>query len=139
MDDEYKSFIATKRIANVFRGKTINTSDVHPLLFPFQRDVVRSAVGKGRAALIFDTGIGKSFEQLESARLMGVKILIIAPLSVARQTVREAHKIGTWPYCRHQSEITSQIVITNYERIDNFDPAQFDAVGPGRKQHPEIV
>ncbi len=126
---EYQEFLKTKRIANVFHGKTIPTSAVHPLLFPFQRDVVRWAVGKGRAAIFLDTGLGKTFIQLEWARLMDVPVLIIAPLSVARQTVREGHKINiNVQYCRHQSEVTSKIVITNYEMVDNFDSAQFGGV-----------
>ena len=127
--DDYKNFIATKRIANVFHGKEISTSQVHPLLFPHQKDVVRWAVGKGRAAVFLDTGLGKTFVQIEWARLMGVKTLIVAPLSVARQTVREARKIGVnVQYCRIQHEVNSQIVITNYEMVDNFDASQFDAV-----------
>jgi DNA modification methylase len=129
MDTEYQSFISTKRIANVFHGKDIPTSAVNPILFPFQRDGVRWAVGKGRAALFFDTGLGKTFGQLEWARLLGVNTLIVAPLSVARQTVREGHKIGiNVQYCRHQSEVTNQIVITNYEMVENFDASQFGAV-----------
>jgi DNA modification methylase/superfamily II DNA or RNA helicase len=126
---EYKQFIATKRIANIFRGKQISIDDVHPLLFPFQRDVVRWTVGKGRAAVFLDTGLGKTFIQLEWARLLGVNTLIVAPLSVARQTVREGKKIGiSIQYARHQSEVNNQIVITNYEMVDNFDPGHFDAV-----------
>jgi DNA modification methylase/superfamily II DNA or RNA helicase len=126
---DFREFIKTKRIMASFEGRRINTSDIHPLLFPFQRDAVRWAVGKGRAALFLDTGLGKTYAQLEWARLMGVKAIILAPLSVARQTVRMAADIDmTVQYCRHQSEITERIVITNYEMIDNFDPAQFDAV-----------
>lgn len=128
-ETEYQEFLKTKRIANVFRGKDIATSAVHPLLFPFQRDVVRWAVGKGRAAVFLDTGLGKTFIQLEWARLMGEKTLIVAPLSVARQTVREGHKINVnVQYCRHQDEVSNPLVITNYEMVENFDPAQFDAV-----------
>jgi len=126
---DYFDFIKTKRIANVFHGKKINTSQVNHKLFPFQRDVVRWAVGKGRAAIFLDTGLGKTFVQLEWARLMDVPTLIIAPLSVARQTVREGRKIGiNVQYARHQSEVESSIVITNYEMVENFDPSQFQAV-----------
>lgn len=129
MPFEYMEFIATKRIANVFHGKNVNTSMVHRKLFPFQRDVVRWAVGKGRAAVFLDTGLGKTFIQLEWARLIGAKTLIVAPLSVARQTVKEGHKINIdVQYARHQSEVINPIVITNYEMVENFDPAKFDAV-----------
>ena len=69
-------------------------NDIHPALFPFQRDLVAWAVRKGRAALFADTGLGKTRMQVEWARLVGVPTMIVAPLSVARQTVREAQKIG---------------------------------------------
>ncbi|MFA5379465.1 MAG: DNA methyltransferase [Dehalococcoidia bacterium] len=126
---DYKEFLSSKRIANVFHGNDISTDQVHPMLFPFQRDVVRWAVGKGRAAIFLDTGLGKTFVQLEWARLLDVKTLIVAPLSVARQTVREGHKIDIdVQYVRHQDEVKNKICITNYEMIDSFDPAEFEAV-----------
>jgi len=126
---DYKEFIKTKRTMNKFVGKIISTSDIHPLLFPFQRDVVKWAVGKGRAAIFLDTGLGKTFVQLEWARLMDVKTLIVAPLSVARQTVNEGKKIGIdVQYVRHQSDVKNKICITNYEMVEEFNPQEFDAV-----------
>lgn len=126
---DYKDFIKTKRVANQYHGKDIRLDQINTLLFPFQRDVVRWAVGKGRAAIFLDTGLGKTFIQLEWARLMEVNTLIIAPLSVARQTAREGKKIGIdVQYVRHQDEVINKISITNYEMVDNFNPALFDAV-----------
>jgi superfamily II DNA or RNA helicase len=85
-------------------------------------------VRKGRAAIFLDTGNGKTFIQVEYARLMGQNTLIIAPLSVARQTVREGAKIGVEVrYVRSQAEVTGEhkLWITNYEMIDAFDMSQF--------------
>ena len=89
----YDEFIRTKRIVVEAKGIEIDRNDVHPRLFDFQRDIVRWACRKGRCAVFADTGLGKSGIQLEWARLMGEKTLIIAPLSVARQTIREAEKL----------------------------------------------
>ena len=126
---EYQEFLKTKRTTAKAYGIDVPLSSINTVLFPFQRDVVRWACKKGRAAIFLDTGLGKTLIQLEWARLMGVKTLIVAPLSVARQTVREGHKIGVnVQYARHQSEVNNRIVITNYEMMDEFDPAQFDAV-----------
>jgi len=126
---EYQEFLKTKRTTAKAYGIDVPLSSINTVLFPFQRDVVRWACKKGRAAIFLDTGLGKTLIQLEWARLMGVQTLIVAPLSVARQTVREGHKIGVnVQYARHQSEVSNRIVITNYEMIDEFDPAQFDAV-----------
>jgi len=111
-------------------GVEISQDQIHPLLFDFQKDLVQWAVRKGRAAIFADTGLGKTFMQLEWARLIGEKTLIIAPLSVARQTQREAHKIGlNVQYVRSQNAVDdSELFITNYEMVDRFDPSAFDAV-----------
>lgn len=122
----YAEFLQTKRAVAPIVGKH-DTADVHPMLFPFQADLVRWAVRKGRAALFADTGLGKTLMQIEWARLIGERALIVAPLSVARQTVREAAKIGvTVTYSRGQ--LHDGISITNYEMIEHFDPADYGAV-----------
>lgn len=130
---DYSDFLETKQKLQVAYGKEINPDDIHPMLFDFQRDLVRWAVRKGRAAIFADTGMGKTFMQSEWARLMGQLTMIIAPLSVARQTVREAKKIDIdIIYTRHNEDIENhpdhRIYITNYEMIDNFDFSQFGAV-----------
>jgi len=128
---KYEEFLRTKEASLTPLGREIREADVHPMLFPFQRDVVRWAAKKGRAALFLDTGLGKTFAQIEWARLLGETTIIVAPLSVARQTVKEARKIGVEvSYVRHQPECTKQgaIYITNYEMISEFDPDFFGAV-----------
>ena len=126
---EYADFLASKRPLVGNLGPTVNAGQIHPMLFPFQRDLVRWAVRKGRAALFADTGLGKTFMQLEWARLIGKPTLIVAPLSVARQTVREALKIGlTVRYVRDRSEVDGLLSITNYEMVEHFDPAAFPCV-----------
>ena len=90
----YDTFLKSKISRQSNTGKNgITAENVHPILFDFQKDITVWAVKKGRAAIFLDTGLGKTFIQLEWARLMGERTLIIAPLSVARQTVREAKKI----------------------------------------------
>jgi len=92
--NQYETFLHTKRLVAQSSGLVVVDGDIHGLLFPFQRDLVRWSIRKGRAALFCDTGLGKTFMQLEWARLIGERTLIAAPLWVARQTVREAAKIG---------------------------------------------
>lgn len=126
----YDEFIAKKGIKNLFHGIDVNKSEINNILFDFQKDVCAWALKKGRAAIFLDTGLGKTFIQLEWARLISKRTLIVAPLSVARQTIREAKKIDIEVrYVRHQSEINGdQIYITNYEMVEEFDPSAFDAV-----------
>jgi len=107
-----------------------NPGDTHPLLHDWQSQSVRWAARKGRAALFWDCGLGKTFAQLEWARLSADTALIVAPLSVARQTVREARKIDLdVQYVRDGADVTGPgIWITNYEMAGRFDPELFGAV-----------
>lgn len=127
---DYDTFILSKRVRQTAYGKTIDKKEFHKLLFPFQKDVTAWAIRKGRAAIFLDTGLGKTFCQLEWARLLNEKTLIIAPLSVARQTAREGRKIDIdVRYVRKQVDATDGLLwITNYEMIDRFDFSQFGAV-----------
>ena len=128
---DYKKFVASKRAAFAGVGIQIEISAVHPLLMPFQRDIVRWACAKGRCAVFADTGLGKTYIQLEWARLMGKNTLIIAPLTVARQTVRMAKDIDLdVRYVRSQAQVTPDhsLWITNYEMLEHFDASQFGTV-----------
>jgi DNA modification methylase len=127
---KYSEFIKTKSIRNTMHGKDVELSNVNSLLFPFQKDIVRWAVKKGRAALFLDTGLGKTHCQTEWARLIAKRSLIVAPLSVARQTVRLAKKITNTEihYTRTGTDLIDGINITNYEMIDKFNPSDFEAI-----------
>ena len=119
---KYDDFLKQKRWKFQSSGINVSRSHIHPMLFDFQKDVVLWALRKGRCALFLDTGLGKTFCQLEWARLLGGKSLIIAPLSVARQTIKEGEKIGIEiKFVRDKSEMKQGINITNYEMMDRFD------------------
>jgi superfamily II DNA or RNA helicase len=100
------------------------------MLHDWQREAVVWATATGRCALFWDCGLGKTFAQVEWARLSANRALIVAPLSVARQTVREAAKLDVEVrYVRGPAEVTSRgLWITNYEMVSRFDPSLFGAV-----------
>lgn len=126
---EYKDFLQSKVKSVKSVGKEIDNPDINDILFPFQKDIVKWAVNKGRCAVFADTGLGKTFIQVEWARLIGKTVLIFAPLSVSRQTIREAKKINIdVRYVRNLTEFSADINITNYENIDNFKGAEIDAI-----------
>ncbi len=127
---DYADLLARKRRVAVDAGVEVDPDAIHPSLFPFQRAVTAWALRKGRAAIFADCGTGKTFMQLEWARLTGKRALILAPLSVARQTVREGAKLGlAVDYVRHGSEVDGDgLWITNYEMLSHFDPTTFGAV-----------
>lgn len=127
--DDYYSFLKTKEFSIKPMGFDITNREVNPLLFPFQKDIVKWAIKKGRCAVFLDTGLGKTFIQLEWARIINKKTLIFAPLSVARQTVREGKKINIdVNYVRDESEIREGINITNYEMLDHFTTNCIEAI-----------
>jgi DNA modification methylase len=122
---EYREFLKSKVRIHAAAGRDVDPSEVNHTLFEFQKDIVRWAVKRGRCAVFADTGLGKTFIQLEWARLVGGPVLIFAPLSVGRQTAREAKKLGlTVTPIKDASEIGNGIHISNYENIDRFEGAQ---------------
>jgi DNA modification methylase len=128
---EYETFLSRKETSIGSVGVEIPLDAINPIIFPFQRKLVQWAVRKGRCAIFADTGLGKTFMQLEWARLIGVSTIIVAPLSVARQTVREGTKLGLQvQYIRHAGEVDpdADVWITNYEMADEIDFSRFGAV-----------
>lgn len=126
----YAKFLASKTPPPVRHGTPCVLDDVNPFLHPWQRQLVAWAVQTGRAALWEDTGLGKTLQQLEWCRLSGRRSLIVAPLAVCQQTIREAAKIGlTVGYARTDDQAAGPgIWITNYEMVERFDPHALDAV-----------
>jgi hypothetical protein len=125
----YSAFLDRKRPARVFDGPTVG--EIHPLLHPWQAEIVTWAAKVGRAAIWADTGLGKTVMQVEWARQVAPDgiALIVAPLAVCQQTVREAAKIDAQAtYVRSGNGLTSGIYVTNYEMVSQFDPEQIAAV-----------
>ena len=132
MSEDYLSFLKSKEITVPSVGITISKEAINPVLFPFQRDIVAWAVRKGRAAIFADVGLGKTGMQLEWAKQIGVRTIIIAPLSVAQQTVAMAQTLLGYDirYIRNSNQVSDDcnIYVTNYEMIDHIDASMFEAV-----------
>jgi len=131
--DDYTTFLASKSPRVQAAGITIDESDLHPMLFGFQRAVVAWALRRGRAALFLECGLGKTFLQIEWAAHIsqhtGRPVLILAPLAVAQQTKREGQRFGyTVTLCRSQADVRPGINVANYEMLDHFMPAAFTGV-----------
>lgn len=128
----YQDFLAAKAARVNEVGPTIDLGDIHPMLHPWQGEIVQWAAKTGRAAIWADTGLGKTVMQVEWLRhvIDGGSGLIVAPLAVCHQTVREAAKVGVVAtYVRTSGEIDGPgIYVTNYEMVQHFDPMEFRAV-----------
>lgn len=103
-----------------------------PQLFDFQVSLVTWAIRKGRAAIFADCGLGKTAMQLtwaeNVARHTGKPVLILTPLAVAAQTIREGEKFGIECHRSSDGNVPGRIVITNYERLEHFKPSDFAGV-----------
>lgn len=126
----YADFLATKARRTESAGVAVDPGQLHPILHEFQRDGTLWALEAGRAALFWDCGMGKTFAQIEWARHSADTALLVAPLSVARQTVREAESIeAEVRYVRSGDQVDGPgLWITNYEMVERFDPQAFGAV-----------
>ena len=129
---DYQSFIASKRI--VAQPAGFEPPALTAAMFPHQRDVTAFALRQGRAALFLDTGLGKSLCALEWSRCVaehtGRPVLILTPLAVAAQFVREGERFGI--DVRHVREDAdcdgAAICVANYERLHLLRPERFAGV-----------
>lgn len=126
--NDYAVFLNRKAVVDPHTGLDV-VPTLNAALFDFQRDIVTWALRRGRAAVFADCGMGKTPMQLEWAKHVPGDVLILAPLAVATQTVREGEKFGIpVHYCRDQNEVVPGITITNYEMLPHFSPEQFAGV-----------
>ena len=128
---DYLSFLKEKR-------HTIGQFGFDPLWFPdkafgFQSHIIEKAVQKGRMAVFADTGLGKTIIQLSIANNIALKtnkkVLILTPLAVAFQFLKEAESIGI-DDIEHTKDGKhyKKIVLCNYERLHLLDSDDFEAV-----------
>lgn len=125
----YGDFLDRRRQGNAGTGLVL---DQPGPLFDFQRSLVSWALDRGRAAIFADCGLGKTAMELvwadHVARATGRPTLILTPLAVGPQTVREGEKFGI-PVARSQDGLlTYPITVTNYERLSHFDPTMVGGV-----------
>src|SRR5690625_1492964 len=133
MSMDYSAFLESKRFTQKLAGFGIDKDDLHHVLFDFQKDIVKWALRKGKAAIFAGTGLGKTLMQLEWARQIhlntGDNVLILAPLAVASQTAREGKKIDlTVHLVRQDSDVQLGINIANYEILHKLDLSKFNAI-----------
>ena len=128
----YKSFLESKTISHNQSGFDVDISDLNPMLFNWQKVLVKWALKKGRAALFEDCGLGKTPQQLEWAQKIiereNKPILILTPLAVSNQTVKEGEKFGIECKRSVDGSIKSKITITNYEKLHYFNSNDFAGV-----------
>lgn len=131
MNKDYLSFLESKKHNSIDYG--INPNFIPDAMFDYQKHVTEYAIKKGRCAVFLDTGLGKTLIQLTIAKNYlkhtNKPVLIITPLAVAFQFIKEAEKfnIDDIEYSK-DGKYKSKIVVCNYERLEHFDSNDFDCV-----------
>jgi len=127
---EYQEFLKTKHKNHIFSGFDIDENELNKAMFPFQKFIVKRALKAGKYAIFADCGLGKTLMQLEWAHRVAMKtnrpVLILAPLAVAGQTIKEGLKfhIDVVKYDGSQAPVQ----ITNYDQLDNIDTNIFSGI-----------
>ena len=126
----YQDFLLEKSQSNENYG--FKPIDLPDFLFDFQKELVDWALLKGRAAIFADCGLGKTPMQLVWAenvvRKTNGKVLILTPLAVSAQTIREGDKFGIKVSRSSDGKIKKGITVTNYERLHYFNRNDFVGV-----------
>jgi superfamily II DNA or RNA helicase len=127
----YRAFIASRAPAPRMQG--FDPRPINILAKQHQRAALEFALRRGKSAAFLDTGLGKSFIELEFARQCAEETrkpsLILTPLAVAAQMVREGDKFGIEArQIRTQEEVGRGVMVANYERLPKLDPGAFGAV-----------
>ena len=127
----YETFLESKKhIASNFG---IEPNWLPGAMFDFQKHVTEYAIRKGRCAVFLDTGLGKTIIELTIAKNYiqhtNKPVLIITPLAVAFQFIKEAEKFGIDDISYSKDgKYKTKIVVCNYERLEHFNTSDFDCV-----------
>lgn len=139
--NDYLQFLETKQKSIVQSGFDVDEKELNPAMFPFQKFIVKRALKAGKYAIFADCGLGKTLMQLEWSRQVvkhtGKPVLILAPLAVAGQTIKEGQKFGIeihryadFANMTHiyESSEPETIFISNYEQLENIDCSIFAGI-----------
>jgi hypothetical protein len=136
MTTDYSAFLKNKHVKVEYTGFDVSPERINTKAFLFQNAVIRRALQVGRYALFEECGLGKSFQEHEFGRLVSEHTnkpaILLTPLAVAQQHVREGEKFGIQlEYIREPEDLkksSAGVFVTNYDRVDRFDFSDFSAV-----------
>ncbi|MCF0070257.1 hypothetical protein LZD49_07225 [Dyadobacter sp. CY261] len=119
----YLEFLSAKQRRPVSSGFDVDLCDLNPHMFPFQKFCVQRALKAGKHAFFEDCGLGKTIQQLawseQVSKRTGMPSIILAPLSVKDQTIKEARKFGI---------DMANIHVENYDQLHNIDTSIYAGV-----------
>ncbi len=125
---DYKTFLSGK--AQFGQDSGFDPIWMPDFLFDFQRALTEFALRKGRAAIFADCGLGKTPIELVWSvnvyRKTQKPVLILTPLAVAHQFIREGKKFHI--QVTRADKPVEPITVTNYERLHHLKPDDFGGV-----------
>jgi len=128
--NDYLELLERKQKRHVFSGFDIEESQLNKHLFPFQKFCLKRALKAGKYAFFQDCGLGKTIQQLEWANQVNKHtekpVLILAPLAVSGQTIKEGAKFDI-PVKKYDGS-NFPIQISNYEQLENIDTSIFSGI-----------
>lgn len=129
--EKYRAFIASK--AEIKKPFGMTPMQINDMAKAHQQVAIEYALNIGKSASFLDTGLGKSFIELEWARQVAEEtkkpVLILTPLAVAGQMIREGQKFNIDArQIREQSDVGAGVMVANYERLPKLDPSSFGGV-----------
>ena len=94
--EQYREYISSRSSATKSQG--LSPKNINEMAKGHQSNALEFALNAGKSAMFLDTGLGKSFIELEYARQCAEETkkpsLILTPLAVAGQMIREANKFN---------------------------------------------
>ncbi len=126
----YDAFLEAKTHAGAMHG--FEPVWMPSFLFDYQSWLIDWQIRKGRGAVLADCGLGKGPMELvwgeNVVRYTNGNVLLLAPLAVSHQILREAEKFGIQAARSIDGKAHRGITVTNYERLHLFDAADFVGV-----------
>ncbi|MDR0231597.1 MAG: hypothetical protein LBI82_05700 [Dysgonamonadaceae bacterium] len=131
--NEYQKILESKIQRHIESGFDVEIDKLNPVLFDFQKYCVKRMLKLGRGAIFSECGSGKTNMQLEWAQQVvyqtGKRVLILAPLSVSKQTIKEGKRFGyEVTKASETAKNRSGLFITNYEQLEHINPADYSGV-----------
>ena len=134
--NDYLAFLEKKKTQRITSGFVVDESELNPALFDFQKYCVKRALEAGKFAMFEDCGLGKTIQQLEWSQKViehiNMPVLILAPLAVINQTIKEGVKFGYTvneiDEADAETTLEPGIYITNYDNMDNVEASLFGGI-----------
>lgn len=130
MARSYEDFLTARTQSGAMDG--FEPTFMPDCLKDFQTYMTAWAVRKGRGAILEDCGLGKTLQELVFAenisRHTNRPVLILTPLAVTAQTIREAEKFDIPATASPDGTVRPGVNVTNYERLHLFNAHDFAGV-----------